>query len=236
VNTAQYDTTTTTKIKSLKKKVHGYKKPSLLLAREKSNMSAEMLNATLVVTVLAITAIYQSSLSPPGGVWQAASTNTSTSDPLFPTSNNVSLHFLEVGGSNKRIVKHHLGEESRKAGTTILDPWAYFLFWFLNSQTFLVSILYTLFILSHVTRFILAPLFFLAASYFLSMTILAPSSILSAVNMFYVILVLSLVTLVDVLRYYKSANFKEWINLRKAVRGGSNVGLAERLRRVLSLC
>ncbi|KAK5833029.1 hypothetical protein PVK06_016839 [Gossypium arboreum] len=62
VNTAQ-DDTTTTKIKRLKKKVHGYEKPLTFLAREKSNMSAEMLNATLVVTALVITAIYQSSLS-----------------------------------------------------------------------------------------------------------------------------------------------------------------------------
>ncbi|TYJ36580.1 hypothetical protein E1A91_A05G316500v1, partial [Gossypium mustelinum] len=233
VNTAQ-DDTTTTKIKRLKKKVHGYEKPLTFLAREKSNMSAEMLNATLVVTALVITAIYQSSLSPPGGVWQAASTNTSTSDPLFPTSNNVTLHFLEVNGSNKSIAKLLMGEESRKAGTTILDPWAYFFFWFLNSLAFMLSILFTLLILSYVSRLVLAPLYLLGNSYMLSMTILAPSVILSKVNLYYMfffVLVPYLVMLADVLRVYKSANYKEWINLRKALRGGSNVGIAQRLRR-----
>ncbi|MBA0864741.1 hypothetical protein Goshw_005671 [Gossypium schwendimanii] len=237
VNTAQDDTTTTTKIKRLKKKVHGYEKWYMFLAREKSNISEEMLNSTLVVTVLVITAIYQSSLSPPGGVWQAASTNTSTSDPLFPTSNNVTVHFFEGNGSNKSIANHLMGEESRKAGTTILDPWVYFLFWFLNSLAFLLSIFFTLFMLSCVTRLVLTPLYLLCLSYILSMTILAPSAILSKVTLCFTIFFLvvpQLVMLPYVLRAYKSANFKEWINLRKALRGGSNVGIAERLWRVLS--
>ncbi|KAK5833030.1 hypothetical protein PVK06_016840 [Gossypium arboreum] len=130
-----------------------------------------------------------------------------------------------------------MGEESRKAGTTILDPWAYFFFWFLNSLAFMLSILFTLLILSYVSRLVLAPLYLLGNSYMLSMTILAPSVILSKVNLYYMfffVLVPYLVMLADVLRVYKSANYKEWINLSKALRGGSNVGIAQRLRRDLS--
>ncbi|KAK5833027.1 hypothetical protein PVK06_016837 [Gossypium arboreum] len=51
------------------------------VARARNNLSAEMLNATLVVAGLVITAIYQSSISPPAGVWQADNTNSSASDP-----------------------------------------------------------------------------------------------------------------------------------------------------------
>ncbi|TYI83811.1 hypothetical protein E1A91_D05G319100v1, partial [Gossypium mustelinum] len=102
VNSSE-DDTTTTKIKRLKKKVHTYKILGRSAARSRANLSAEMLNAMLVVLGLVITAIYQSSLRSPGGVWQADNTNSSTSDPLFPTSNNVTLHFIEVKGS---IAKH----------------------------------------------------------------------------------------------------------------------------------
>ncbi|KAA3453393.1 E3 ubiquitin-protein ligase HACE1-like [Gossypium australe] len=200
-------------------------------------MSAEMLNATLVVTALVITAIYQTSTSPPGGVWQADNTSSSASDPLFPTSNNVTLHFVEEKSEDKFISKHLMGEESRKAGTTILTPFGYFDFWLLNSLTFVLSIFLTKIILSNVPPFLLAPLFFLGISYFLSMAILAPSAILSKVNTFYMgcfVLVPYLVMLAGALRVSKSTNYKELINLRKARRGGRNVGIAERFNWLLS--
>ncbi|KAH1064608.1 hypothetical protein J1N35_029595 [Gossypium stocksii] len=229
--TSAEDDSTATKIKRLKKKVQKYEELCIWLARARANMSAEMLNATLVVTALVITAIYQTSISPPGGVWQADNINSSTSDPLFPTSNNVTLHFLEEKSEDKFISKHLMGEESRKAGTTILTPFVYFDFWLLNSLTFVLSIFFTKIILSDFPPFLLAPLYFLGISYFLSMAILAPSAILSKVNIFYMgcfVLVPYLVMLAGALRVSKSTNYKELINLRKALRGGRNAGIAER--------
>ena len=45
-------------------------KLAINLARESKNISSDTRNALLVVAVLIITATYQASLSPPGGVWQ----------------------------------------------------------------------------------------------------------------------------------------------------------------------
>lgn len=56
------------------------------LARESKNMSSETRNALLVVAVLIITATYQASLSPPGGVWQGDTNNPSTGSPVPGTT------------------------------------------------------------------------------------------------------------------------------------------------------
>ncbi|TYG70628.1 hypothetical protein ES288_D05G328500v1 [Gossypium darwinii] len=231
VNSSE-DDTTTTKIKRLKKKVHTYKILGRSAARSRANLSAEMLNAMLVVLGLVITAIYQSSLSPPGGVWQADNTNSSTSDPLFPTSNNVTLHFIEVKGS---IAKHLIGAESRKAGTTTMEPVPYFIFFFLTSTAFMVSIFYTLWFTSHVSSIVVGPVYFLGISYFWSMAILAPSADLSGINILYTFVFFTapfLALSVRMLRHLvsPSSNYTEWIHLRIAVCGARNVGIAQIFR------
>ncbi|XVE99493.1 hypothetical protein REPUB_Repub03eG0203400 [Reevesia pubescens] len=54
------------------------------LARESKNNSSDTRNALLVVAVLIITATYQASLSPPGGVWQGDSNNNPHSENPVP--------------------------------------------------------------------------------------------------------------------------------------------------------
>ncbi|MBA0746433.1 hypothetical protein Gogos_008954 [Gossypium gossypioides] len=59
------------KIKQLKKKVNFFGRIKVLADRLKNTMSVDVISTMLVVMTLALTATYQSSLSPPGGVWQA---------------------------------------------------------------------------------------------------------------------------------------------------------------------
>ncbi|KAH1064610.1 hypothetical protein J1N35_029597 [Gossypium stocksii] len=156
-------------------------------------------------------------------------TNSSASHPLCPTSNNVTRHFIEAKGGDKFIAKHLTGKESRKAGATILNTSAYLVFWCLNTAAFLFSIHFTVFMFSDVSPVLLTPLYYLGISYFLSMTILAPSTYWSEFNsytMCSLIFLPGFVMLGVVLRLWKSSNYKEFINLREALRGGSNVGIA----------
>ncbi|XVF83504.1 hypothetical protein PTKIN_Ptkin16aG0493800 [Pterospermum kingtungense] len=61
-------------------------KLAINFARERKNMSSDMRNALLVVAVLIITATFQASLSPPGGVWQGDSNNPSSGSPVPGTT------------------------------------------------------------------------------------------------------------------------------------------------------
>ncbi|XVE86169.1 hypothetical protein DITRI_Ditri18aG0014300 [Diplodiscus trichospermus] len=59
-------------------------KLAINLARESKNMSSDTRNALLVVAVLIITATYQASLSPPGGVWPGDNNNSNGSGSPVP--------------------------------------------------------------------------------------------------------------------------------------------------------
>ncbi|KAG4136282.1 hypothetical protein ERO13_D08G271300v2 [Gossypium hirsutum] len=69
---AEDDDTTTAKIERIKKRTSRSERALVKLIRARNGLSENMLNATLVVAALVITAIYQSSLSPPRGLWQVS--------------------------------------------------------------------------------------------------------------------------------------------------------------------
>ncbi|XP_017624074.2 uncharacterized protein LOC108467803 isoform X2 [Gossypium arboreum] len=69
---AEDDDTTTAKIERIKKRTSRPERALIKLIRARNGLSENMLNATLVVAALVITAIYQSSLSPPRGLWQVS--------------------------------------------------------------------------------------------------------------------------------------------------------------------
>ncbi|MBA0692499.1 hypothetical protein Goari_010054 [Gossypium aridum] len=80
-------------------------------------MSVEVINTMLVVTALVLTATYQSSLSPPGGVWQDSSEPNTTTIPNITVTN----HFLPDNNNNS-ILNFIYGLESKKPGTTVMNP------------------------------------------------------------------------------------------------------------------
>ncbi|KAK8643374.1 hypothetical protein V6N13_012674 [Hibiscus sabdariffa] len=170
-----------TKIKQLKDKVT-CERIRVLVDRTRHSMPVDMINTMLVIMALVITAIYQSSLSPPGSVWQD---NDTAPDP---SSNTTSTYHL----SNKNIFNTSISifNESGKAGKTIMNPHMYGLFWFLNLATFGFTDLVTVFLLSSFHLFLLlaVPLYMLVISYFCSMTILAPTVTWAYLNLFFLVL------------------------------------------------
>ncbi|XP_039071960.1 ankyrin repeat-containing protein BDA1-like isoform X2 [Hibiscus syriacus] len=167
-----------TKIKRLKDKVT-FERIRVMGDRTRLSMSVDMINTMLVIMALVITAIYQSSLSPPGSVWQDNDTDTSP-----PPSHHM---------SNKNIFSTSIsifGNSSGKAGKTIMNPHMYGLFWFLNLATFGLADLVTVFLLSSFHLFLLlaVPLYILVICYFCSMAILAPTLAWAYVNLFFVLL------------------------------------------------
>ncbi|KAE8701546.1 hypothetical protein F3Y22_tig00110546pilonHSYRG00049 [Hibiscus syriacus] len=102
-----------TKIKRLKVRVT-FERIRVLGDRTRHNMSVDMINTMLVIMALVITAIYQSSLRPPGSVWQDNDTAPA------PAPSNITHHL-----SNKNIFNTSIsifGEKSGKAGKTIMNP------------------------------------------------------------------------------------------------------------------
>ncbi|KAG8487409.1 hypothetical protein CXB51_020976 [Gossypium anomalum] len=78
--------------------------------------------------------------------------------------------------------KHLLGEETRKSGTTVMNPDMYYGFWVYNLIAYGLPVLLRVFLLSHVPHVLLIPLYYLSVSYFYSMTIISPSSFWVDVN------------------------------------------------------
>ncbi|PPS02282.1 hypothetical protein GOBAR_AA18379 [Gossypium barbadense] len=191
---------TATKIKHIKKGTHWHKRRLTMLVRARNGLSGDMINATLVVATLVITAVYQSSLSPPRGVWQ---------DDNY----------------NKSRFKHLLGEETRKSGTTVMNPDMYYGFWVYNLIAYSLPVLLTVFLLSNVPRLLLIPLYYLSVSYFYSMTTISPSSFWVDVNYILanVISAIPFALLFGVIRLWMSPNYKEFRQLHRLLRSGNLV-------------
>ncbi|GMI90309.1 hypothetical protein like AT4G10720 [Hibiscus trionum] len=168
-----------TKIKQLKDKVILERIP-VLVDRTRHSMSVDMINTMLVIMALVITATYQSSLSPPGGVWQDNGTDDTSS------KSNIT-HLSNKSFANTSI--WIFGNKTERAGTTVMNQQIYGVFWFLNLATFGFTELATVFLISsfHVFLFLAIPIYLLAVSYFCSMTILAPTIPWAYANLFFLV-------------------------------------------------
>ncbi|PPD92643.1 hypothetical protein GOBAR_DD10402 [Gossypium barbadense] len=208
---------TATKIKHIKKGTHWHKRRLTMLVRARNGLSGDMINATLVVATLVITAVYQSSLSPPRGVWQGDNNS-------IPTTNSNTLQILD-DNYNKSRFKHLLGEETRKTGTTVMNPDMYYGFWVYNLIAYGLPVLLTVFLLSNVPRLLLIPLYYLSVSYFYSMTIISPSSFWVDVNYILanVTAAIPFALLFGVIRLWMSPNHKEFRQLHRLLRSGNLV-------------
>ncbi|XP_017984747.1 PREDICTED: ankyrin repeat-containing protein At2g01680 [Theobroma cacao] len=139
------------------------------ISRRRKNISNDMRNALLVVITLIITATYQSSLSPPGGVWQGDNSNSSSksNDASINTSNSSTL-----------------GGKLHDPGTTVMPKSTFSVFWTYNTLTLLTTLGLTAFLLpgGSIAILLLVPLSLLCSSYMLSMSILSPTPFWSKVN------------------------------------------------------
>ncbi|XP_052490874.1 ankyrin repeat-containing protein BDA1 [Gossypium raimondii] len=196
---------------------HWHKRRLTMLVRARNGLSGDMINATLVVATLVITAVYQSSLSPPRGVWQGDNNS-------IPTTNSNTLQILD-DNYNKSRFKHLLGEETRKTGTTVMNPDMYYGFWVYNLIAYGLPVLLTVFLLSNVPRLLLIPLYYLSVSYFYSMTIISPSSFWVDVNYILanVTAAIPFALLFGVIRLWMSPNHKEFRQLHRLLRSGNLV-------------
>ncbi|GMI79243.1 hypothetical protein like AT4G10720 [Hibiscus trionum] len=174
----------------LKEKINCVERYFVLGARARRCMSVDVINTMLVVMALIITAVYQSSLSPPGGVWQGDNNDSivTTSVLNVVTADVVTKnHYFPGRGynNNSTISKYLFGKESKQAGTMIMNPYSFGLFWTLNVFTFGLSIVITGLLLFglYILMFLAVPLYLLVNCYFFSMTILSPSLIWSYFNL-----------------------------------------------------
>ncbi|KAL4334071.1 hypothetical protein GQ457_07G018250 [Hibiscus cannabinus] len=180
-----------TKIKQLKDKVT-FERIRVLGDRTRLSMSVDMINTMLVIMALVITAIYTSSLSPPGGVWQdngddKNATAAPSPAPRLKIAQTYHLSNNILVNTSKILI---FGDKSERAGTTVMNKQIYGVFWFLNLATFGFTDLVTVFLLSsfHLFLFLAIPLYMLVISYFCSMTILAPSISWAYVNLCFMVL------------------------------------------------
>ncbi|XVF23814.1 hypothetical protein REPUB_Repub13aG0071900 [Reevesia pubescens] len=147
----------------------------ILFARMKKSISVDLVNSLLVISALIIAATYQSSLSPPGGVWQNdnISSNSNVTHLVHTTSSNFFLKDILHGGS-------------KKPGTTIMSSGEFFLFWLLNGLTLWITLGATAWLIPTGPFLgLMTPLYYLGLSYQYSMTIISPSRVMSTMNCFF---------------------------------------------------
>ncbi|KAL1150340.1 hypothetical protein V6Z11_A10G251800 [Gossypium hirsutum] len=166
--------------RKLEKQVVKYvTKASLLIFQNMDNISADDRNALLVILGLLLTATYQATLSPPGGVWQGENTSKSK-------------------GSYDAMV----------LGKSVMDPLNFLLFYIPTYLVFLVTLFLTLALLKtfpcdfrSALQVLLA---FLAASFDQSISDLAPTTLTYTIlNIFSGILFLLMVYMCIVHRVSK---------------------------------
>ncbi|XLR70129.1 hypothetical protein S83_020801 [Arachis hypogaea] len=131
---------------------------SNFITRLKWNMSGERRDAYLVVMVLVITAIYQTALSPPGGLYQADADSSSSATTTTSLSlNSTVVAFLKP----------------RKRGESVMPAFEFILIQILNSLTLLWTILQS---------FILVPGGYMALQLLVSLTLFVASYIISILS------------------------------------------------------
>ncbi|XP_022748006.1 ankyrin repeat-containing protein BDA1-like [Durio zibethinus] len=107
---------------------------------EIKNMSADRGNALLVVTVLILTATYQSTLSPPGGVLQA---NAESKDQKF---SGLQIYLGSKNASDHVVEKIEF-KANNTAGSSVLRTQPFLWFFIPNMVAFSTSFLLTCFVL-----------------------------------------------------------------------------------------
>jgi hypothetical protein len=130
---------------------------TIYIYRIRRNISEEQRNTWLIAATLVATAIYQSGLSPPGGIYQVSASDTNV--------NTISSNFTSSTLGN--------------AGKSVLSRYEFFLFLFVNMYSFSVSILAIRFMIPNGTIGILvaSPVTWLASSYLFSMWRISPTHV-----------------------------------------------------------
>ncbi|KAB2019429.1 hypothetical protein ES319_D08G298800v1 [Gossypium barbadense] len=229
MSSAEDDDRTTAKIKRIKKRTSRSERALVKLIRTKNGLSENMINATLVVAALVITAIYQSSLSPPRGLWQGDNTSNPTT-----TSNLTTTTKFKLFNDNyaEKLSKHVLGEETMKTGTAIMNPNLFLGFWLFNFIAFGLPVLLTVFLLYDVARILLLPLYFLSVSYFNCMTIISPSMFWANLNfvVMWAAIILPSVFVFGGVWLCMLPKYREIRQMRRRVRNDNNIGIIQYLR------
>lgn len=122
----------------------------------------EQRNTWLIVATLVATAIYQSGLSPPGGIYQVSAGDTNTN----------------ITSSNFTISAH-----PGNAGKSVLSGYEFFLFLFVNMYSFSVSILAIFIMLPYgkICFLVGSPMGWFTASYLFSMWRISPTYVNSVI-------------------------------------------------------
>ncbi|KAE8037442.1 hypothetical protein FH972_010029 [Carpinus fangiana] len=143
----------------------------LLRLRQRNNLSKfEWRSMVLVVTALLVTTTYQTTLSPPGGIWQDnynATTSSGNSSTPSPTSS---------GNSSTPSPATAPTNASHKAGTVMMDKSYFPPLVLVNSVCFVVSIVFSLLVLPLILSILFIPLMvYFIYSYAFSVLIIRPS-------------------------------------------------------------
>jgi len=128
------------------------------------NISEEQRNTWLIVATLVATAIYQSGLSPPGGIYQVSASDENG---------------VNIASSNSTI------STPGNAGKSVLSGYEFFLFLFVNMYSFSISILAIFFMIplpsGTIGILVASPMFWFVASYLFSMRRISPTHVSSMI-------------------------------------------------------
>jgi len=146
------------KLKSSKTRIRGNMSTYL---RIRANMTEEKRNTWLIVATLVATAIYQSGLSPPGGIYQVSAGD----------DNGVNI------SSNSTI------STPRNVGKSVLSGYEFSLFLFVNMYSFTVSVIAIYFMIPRgIMGFLVAsPMGWFTASYLFYMWRISPTQVNSVI-------------------------------------------------------
>ncbi|GLT93121.1 hypothetical protein SLE2022_109260 [Rubroshorea leprosula] len=147
------------------------------MARQNNNISSDMRNAMLVVSVLILTATYQACLSPPGGVWQGNSDDNDSGDPT-PSPSPVSQsnrgrkpRFIILTPPSASFTQNN----SSMVGVSVLPTANFVYFYIINTTTFLTATCVVFFLLpSQIINLLTLPVLLFILCYLLTMMYLAP--------------------------------------------------------------
>jgi len=133
----------------------------IYINRIRGDILVEQRNTWLIVATLVATAIYQSGLSPPGGIYQVSASDTNHNI----TSSNITI------------------STPGNTGKSVLSGYEFFLFLFVNIYSFSVSILAILIMIPYGILDILvaSPMGWFTASYLFSMWRISPTHVNSVI-------------------------------------------------------
>ncbi|RHN41245.1 putative ankyrin repeat-containing domain, PGG domain-containing protein [Medicago truncatula] len=136
--------------------------PLISIIRIRRNITEEQRNSWLIVATLVATAIYQSGLSPPSGIYQVSASD----------GNGVN-----ITSSNSTI------STPGNAGKSVLSGYEFFLFLFINMYSFSVSILAIFFMIPYgkIGFLVASPMRWLTVSYLFSMWRISPTHVNSII-------------------------------------------------------